>query len=308
MTQHRRGLTRVEVLLIVVLALIGLGVFLTFLRYSGETAARAHCQNNLKMLGEGIYYFEGSDSNLKAAGLSLKPRGPAQGTLPAARIADGYATWVVQIAPYLTQQNPLADWDLGKRYAAQPPSARSAIIAELFCPARDRQFRLSRRGDALPGGEHLAGALGDYACAAGDGNPKHDWTGPHANGAIVLGDVLHQEGDGILAWRSRTSFASLVRGRSHTILLGEKHAPPDAFGDAGFGDGSIYNGQHPASFSRIGGPGFGLAPLPAAPFNNNFGSAHSGLCHFLMADLSVRPLSTKVSERVLGELIVRGKE
>jgi hypothetical protein len=84
--------------------------------------------------------------------------------------------------------------------------------------------------------------------------------------------------------------------------------PLEGVGQARFGDGSLYNGEHAANFSRVGGPGFGLAPSPTAPFNNNFGSAHSGFSQFLMADLSVRPMSNSVNERVLGNLIVRGEE
>jgi hypothetical protein len=165
--------------------------------------------------------------------------------------------------------------------------------------------KLSISGDALIKGEHVPGALGDYACAAGDGDPQFAWTGPDANGAIILADVLEKQDDLILRWQSRTSVASLTRGLAYTILLGEKHVPPEGIGQAAFGDGSLYNGQHPASVSRVGGPGFGLALTPEAPMNNNFGSSHPGVCQFLMADTSVRALRVDVSEEVLGKMIVR---
>jgi hypothetical protein len=82
--------------------------------------------------------------------------------------------------------------------------------------------------------------------------------------------------------------------------------PLDHEGDAAFGDGSFYNGQHPASFSRVAGPGFPIAPSPNAPFNKNFGSAHNGICNFLLADSSRRALAINTSEHVLGEMARRG--
>jgi Protein of unknown function (DUF1559) len=300
----RPGLSLLEVLVIVVLALIALGVLISFMQQSRETSRRAHCMNNLKLMGEAIFYYEGTREHLLAARLK-DARGPAQGTLPAARIADGYATWAVQIAPYLRGDDPLKAWDLQKPYFDQSAEARETSLPVFLCPARIRTSTLSVSGDTRPDGTNVPGAVGDYACAAGDGDPRHAWTGSDANGAIILGEVLHQEGDRILAWRSRTTLSSLKRGLSNTILLGEKHVPTGAFGQASSGDGSLYNGANPASFSRIGGPGYGLAPSPTAPFNQNFGSSHPGLCQFLMADISVRPMSNEISEEVLGKLIQR---
>src|SRR5438128_1180538 len=223
MTRRRPGLTLIEVLVVAFVVFLVAGALVMFLFRSQQGARRAHCMNNLRILGEAIYYFEGSAESLKAVGLPPKARGAAQGTLPPARIADGYATWAVQIAPYLASKNPLADWDLRNLYVKQPENARHALLAELFCPARDREFKVSQRGDVTAGGEHRAGAVADYACAAGTGDPNHDWTGPDADGAIILGEVLETDGDLILRWRSRTSFGALQRGRSNTILLGEKH-------------------------------------------------------------------------------------
>jgi prepilin-type processing-associated H-X9-DG protein len=78
-------------------------------------------------------------------------------------------------------------------------------------------------------------------------------------------------------------------------------------GEAEFGDGSLYNGQNPASYSRVGGVGFPLASSPTSPVNRNFGSYHNGVCNFLMADTSVRTMTTGTSEFMLGELARRGE-
>src|SRR5262249_11597786 len=181
-------------------------------------------------------------------------------------------------------------------------------IGEFFCPARARGFFVSQSGDIRPGnlqGANVPGALGDYACVSGDGDPAHPWTGPSANGAIILGEVLERKDDLILRWRSRTSLASLERGTSNTLLVGDKHVPLGHYGQAAVGDGSLYSGQEPANSGRVGGPGYGLSPSPESPFNSNFGSWHPGLCQFLVADLSVRELANSINEEFLGRFMVR---
>jgi uncharacterized protein DUF1559 len=301
---RRRGLTLTEVLVIIVLAVVGIAIFLVYLQGSRDHSRRTRCANNLKLLGEAIYYFEGSAKSLKAAKLNPAGRGEANHFLPAARIADGYATWAVQIAPYLNN-NPLPNWNLEKTYFAQSDDVRQGSVPEMFCPARDRDRKLSDSGDVDAQGVFHAGAVGDYACVAGDGDPQFPWTGATANGPIILGEVLQKKDDLIVSWRSRTDFASLKRGVSYTVLVGEKHVPIDKLGQADAGDGSIYNGSQPASFSRVGGPGYGIALTPSAPFKTNFGSYHAGICQFLNADTSIRVLTTKVDENVLGKLTVR---
>jgi hypothetical protein len=305
-SNHRRALTILEALILLVLFVILLGVFVTFLQKSREASNRVHCAEKLKQIGEAIYHFHGQVApHILREDPKAGPKGIGYPHLPAARIADGYATWAVQLSPYLHGKHPLADWDIGRPYYAQPEAVRSAFLPGFLCPSRNRDTLISISGDASPGGKHHTGAVGDYACAAGTGDPADAWTTSEANGAIILGKVIEQKDERILAWVGRTSFSSLKRGRSYTILVGEKHVPPEGFGQAAFGDGSHYNGDHPASFSRIGGPGFAIAPSPTAPFNKNFGSYHPGLCQFLMADCSVRPMNNATSEEILGRLVNR---
>ncbi len=234
--------------------------------------------NNLRQIGEGIQAFHGERE-----------------FLPPARIADGYATWAVLLAPYAGREHPLQTWDAAKRFVDQDVKVRRAAMLIFFCPARTR-----------PAAAGPDGAMGDFAGVAGNGDPKHDWTGPNANGALILGEVLERHDDRIKKWRGRVTLQSLKRGLGYTLLVGEKHVPDGRFGEVVHGDGSLYDGRHPASFSRVGGPGFDLASSPTAPFNSNFGSAHPGRCQFLVADGSVRTLAIDTSADVLGELTTRG--
>jgi hypothetical protein len=293
---RRHGLTRLEILVALVVALFAVGLVAMGVARVREASLREQCKNNLKLLGEAFHQYHdasSADKNLKR--------------LPPARIADGYATWAVLLAPYLTKESPIVAWDEQASYFDQNDDARRAVLIQFICPARRRDDLVSEAGDFDKAGKHIPGAVGDYGNVAGDGDKDHDWTGPNANGALVIADVLQRKGGRIVKWESRTSFDSLTRGQSYTLLLGEKHVLPDHLGDAEFGDGSLYNGARPANFSRIAGPGYPLAKAIDEPFNNNFGSWHSGICNFLMADGTVRPLAINVSETVLGQLARRGE-
>jgi hypothetical protein len=286
-TKRRPGLTRLELAVLLLIAAVFLGLIFTFVDKQREKANRLTCANNLKRIGQATLGFH-EDRKF----------------LPSVRIAPGYATWAVEIVPHLDKDSGLVEWDLSRPFAAQAAKVREAVLTAYFCPARNRSSWLSAAGEG-PDHDPLPGALGDYACASGDGDPARPWTGADANGAIILGEVLEEKGGLLLRWQSRTSLASLVRGQSYTILAGEKHVPLDQLGQTKVGDGSLYNGAVPESSGRIGGPGYGLAPSPLAPFNTNFGSAHVGICQLLKADGSVQAYDVSISEDLLGKMVRR---
>ena len=108
----------------------------------------------------------------------------------------------------------------------------------------------------------------------------------------------------LVSWSSRTDYASLIDGASHTILVGEKHVRELRQGISPE-DGAIYNGDHPANFSRCGGPGYPLARFPNDRFQTNFGSYHTGGVNFVFADGSVRVLNVDIATDILGRMTHR---
>ncbi len=274
---RRPAFSRLDFIVVLILGVTLLGFILVFLPRQRAHGLRVQCMNHLRRIGEGVQSFHKSHD-----------------ALPPARIADGYATWAVLLAPHVVGDHPLKAWDLQKRFVDQDEKIRRAALLLCFCPARPR---------TTPTGDD--GALGDFAAVSGNGNLRHEWTGLDANGPLVLGEVLKRKDDLILAWRSRVTFQSLKRGLAYTLLVGEKHVPAGHFGEVVHGDGSLYDGRHPASFARIAGPGFGLAASDNDPMNNNFGSAHMGVCQFLVADGSVRSFAVNTDPAVLGRLVTR---
>jgi hypothetical protein len=293
---QRSAITRVEVAVIAGIAVLCFGMLAVLLARQRENGLRIQCMNNLRRLGEGVQSFY----------LSTDKAAPF---LPPARIADDYATWAVLVMPHLVSEDAgKPGWDVSRSYFAQSPVARERIVPYYFCPARRRAGWLSVDGDIDPATQqHVAGAVGDYAGVAGTGDPAHSWDGPNADGAIILGEVLERERDRILRWRGRTSLAAIreARGQSETLLFGEKHVPIGQEGRAEGGDASLYNGQNPASCTRVAGPGFGLAESVTDQFNRNFGSAHMGVCQFLLGDGSARTFAVDISENLLGQMARR---
>jgi hypothetical protein len=285
---RRIGITWLEILLAIFLCLCVGGLGTVLLLRHRENAQREQCKKNLASIGKAIQGYQDK----------------AQG-LPPSYIAPGYATWAVLLAPHLSADTPLTKWNRQDPYLVQSRDVREAPLNTFFCPARVRTTVLSEFGDDDADGQNVPGALGDYASVAGD--REDGWTGPNATGAFVVADVTDRKDNRIVSWQSRTSLASLTRGIEVTIVVGEKHVPEGTFGDAKFGDGSLYNGANPASFSRIAGPGFPLATGPDAPFNRNFGSYHHGVCLFVRADSSVLVLANHTDELILGELARRTK-
>ena len=274
---HRPALTRLDLIVVLFLGLTLLGFIFVFLPRQREHGLRVQCMNNLKRIGEGVQSFHKDHD-----------------ALPPARIADGYATWAVLLAPHVTGAHPLQAWDLRKRFADQDEKVRRAALPVCFCPARLRTTAVGADG-----------ASGDFAAVSGNGDPNHDWTGPDANGPLIQSEVLQRKDDLILKWRGRVTFNSLERGQGYTLLVGEKHVPAGHFGEIASGDGALYDGRNPAGFARVAGPGFGLAASPSGPMNNNFGSAHTAVCQFLVADGSVRAFAVTTDPAVLGRLVTR---
>jgi hypothetical protein len=258
----------VQLVLLLLALLLALGVLALALPRMRESANRVQCTKNLKDLGEAIL-----QRNEMAK----------QRALPGDKQPN--ATWALLLTPYLSGKQPplLEKWDLSKSYYEQPAELRQTQFAIYYCPSRRQPPANSVEGDVPrtgpPDGKHYAGALGDYACPAGNGQLRTPW------------DLLPR-----LQQQQATGF---------TALLSEKHVPWDRFGRVADGDGSLYNSDYPTSFTRMGGRGYPLARSITDDFHHNFGSAHPDLCQFLMGDVSVRPLVPWVSETVLGRMTAR---
>jgi len=289
----RRGFTLVE--LLVVIAIIGVlvALLLPAVQAARESARRTQCSNNLKQMGLATQNFQDTYK-----------------FLPGSRIWDHWATWAVQILPYMEQQNLYSQWDTTDMYYNQPLAVRQAQVAGYYCPSRRRPGGVSKSGDipdnGNPGTSHYPGALADYAGCSGDFNYASWLDGVNANGTIRTGERVSTSGTKVLVWQGMVRLASITDGTSNTLLFGEKHVPLDKFGVAN-GDGSIYNGDHEWNFARVAGPGYplGLSSKDQNRWTLVFGSYHPSACQFVFADGSVHGLKISMDTTTLGRLAVR---
>jgi type II secretory pathway pseudopilin PulG len=274
--------------LLVVIAIIGvlIAVLLPAVQKVREAANRASCANNLKQLGLALHAYH--DTNNAIPYSRYKSRG----------------TWVVLLLPYLEQDNLFKLWNPDITYFAQSDAFRLTPVKVLFCPTRRTPTTpptASISGDVPDnGGDHVPGALGDYAAAINDlgyyDYPFQDGDLPPANGAFV------SAGWGNSSAHVNRNFATVTDGLSNTIFLGEKHVPINKWGvgEGSSGDGCTYNGNRGSSLRAANA---GLARSPTDLDNGNFGSYHPGICQFTLGDGSVRALPNSIPLSTLKLLV-----
>jgi hypothetical protein len=259
------------------------GMLMAGIQRVREAANRVVCANNLRQIGLAIHNFHDSTDGL-----------------PPSRIKEQYATWLVLIAPYLEGDKLYDQWDLSKSYAEQTTLAQATPLKVYYCP--------SRRSPANdPGGR--AAAHTDYACNSGD---REGYSGylddPTANGVMVRASNPVMKNGQLVDWTPTTTFSSVTDGLSNTLLVGEKEVKSDKFGVAPT-DGPAYNGGGlPRSFARVGGPGFPLAKSSVGNITEDervFGSAHPGICQFVMCDGHIVRLKTTLDPAILKLLTLR---
>ncbi len=98
-------------------------------------------------------------------------------------------------------------------------------------------------------------------------------------------------------------FAAITDGLSNTLLVGDKHVPPNLL-RKGELDNSAYNGDYFLSHARPAGTDYPLAQS----FNEMrpvFGSYHTGVVQFGFCDGSVRALPQSIDPNTLGLMACR---
>jgi prepilin-type processing-associated H-X9-DG protein len=140
----------------------------------------------------------------------------------------------------------------------------------------------------------LSGSVGDYAACLG--TAAVDSPVVLRNGPPLLPDGAFEAVKGV-------RFIQITDGLSNTLRVGEKHVPPDGYGQWPL-DCGLYDGLNPVCNTRSAGP---LYPLAVAAQDSGwkFGSAHPGLCQFVFCDGSVHALTKTIDPAILGLLAQR---
>jgi hypothetical protein len=204
---------------------------------------------------------------------------PVNVIIPNKLVHEGGATWAVFILPFLEQDNFYRQWNVGLTYYDQAPGARLYNVKGYFCPSRrTAKDGFSVFGDtppiSPPDYPNFPGGLSDYAAVV---DPIGTDLG--SAGSFRIGTGLR--------------FADFTDGQSNTFLMGEKQV---ANGRNGYGwtDCSTYNGNYGSCSQRAASR---LYPPTTNPNDTGwkFGSRHTGLVMFCLADGSVRPVPESIN-------------
>src|SRR5687768_4236128 len=124
-----RGFTLIELLVVIAIIAVLIALLLPAVQQAREAARRTQCKNNLMQIGLALHNYEMAYEVLPPG--SVNPTGPIRSE------EKGYhMSWVVQILPYLDQQNTFQHFNFSKGvYDPDNAAARAVNLAILRCPS-----------------------------------------------------------------------------------------------------------------------------------------------------------------------------
>ncbi len=304
---HRRGLTLVELLVVVAIVALLAGLLLPAVQSAREAGRRTRCLANLRQLALACLAHEATNGFLPTGGWGGAWVGdPDRGSGP--RQPGG---WAFTSLPYL---EAVALHEEGAGLGDAEAKAERIIVrlttplAVFACPTRRpaatwpvSQAKPALRLVAVPAtvARHPPAVVrGDYTANMGSGTfPVNRYRSGGSPATVAEGDTMTDSAwqaaygpspDGLVFRRSRVRQKDIPDGTTATYLLGEKYIDPVklATGESDDDDQCLYSG-HDRDILRVGlGP-----PLQDRPGHEpsaiSFGSSHASGCGMATADGSV---------------------
>ena len=211
MSYSRRGLTLVE--LLVVIAVIGIlvALLLPAVQAARESARRTHCANNLKQQTVAAHNYHDTHGSFPPGFILVPTRGS---------FAGGTTLWV-ELFPYLEEHNLQWVWDYSD-YRNNLRGGRNAtsahVIEVLLCPSHPVLVNPVDWTNMPQYWPNTAWAGGFYGASHYGGN----------GGTLPWHYVSAPSEDGVFFQSSRVRLADITDGTSNTFLFGERsHEDPE---------------------------------------------------------------------------------
>ena len=192
--QRRKAFTLVE--LLVVIAIIGvlIGLLLPAVQAAREAARRVSCMNNMTQIGLAMHHHEFSVEHLPSG--VINPDGPIRN-----EAVGQHVSWVVQILPYLEQQNLFEHFDIeAGAYAPVNSESRARSVPTMICPS-------------FPGPSIIVEGSGEPEKRIGSNTYAACYNDSEA--------PIDVDNNGLLFLNSRIRYSEILDGSSQTILVGE---------------------------------------------------------------------------------------
>jgi prepilin-type N-terminal cleavage/methylation domain-containing protein/prepilin-type processing-associated H-X9-DG protein len=306
----RSAFTLIELLVVIAIIGILIALLLPAVQAAREAARQLQCSGNLKQLGLAAASHEEAQGWFPTGGWGWDWVGdPDRGFG-----RDQPGGWVFNILPYMEQQalwEMASDGDRDHHTQAQLDNARSVCrtpISLMCCPSRrsaipypkpqDGMFVAYNASDNSSSATNLA-ARSDYAACAGSQGVSQ-WNGGPASLAAAAtfswqADAAHT---GISYQGSQITMGNISDGASNTVLVGEKYLNPDNYSDGiDLADNeNMYTGYNNDNFRVTSATP--MQDQPGYASETAFGSAHSGGCHFVFCDGSVKMLNYSISTTI----------
>jgi prepilin-type N-terminal cleavage/methylation domain-containing protein/prepilin-type processing-associated H-X9-DG protein len=322
----RRGFTLVE--LLVVIAIIGVLVALLLpgLQSAREASRRMNCASNIRSIALAAHNFESTNKHLPPGYLGPIPNDDWSLHQNSEQWAGSLAwllpfveqTNVYQLFPTTPQSG--APFVLDVKVRNQPNSAwynnatvfaaAQTKIKAFLCPSTNAYE--NRRGITAaidvwygPGGYTFT--IVRYDPATASATTQNLGRTNYVGVAGYMGNVINPQGSnpmfadlrcGIFYNRSQTRFSDIPDGTTNTFMFGEATGGIEVDGKPGYRE------------RRYGHTWMGAGTFPTAwGFSAKdwftFGSEHPGVCHFAMADGSVRKVNTSIDTTTF--VLISGK-
>ncbi len=292
-----RGLTLIELLLVIAIIAVLIALLLPAVQSSREAARRVQCANNLKQIGLALHGYHDAQGvfppayQTAIAILPSRPYGPEAG--------PGWA-WGAMILGQLEQVPLFHATNFGLPIGSPDnQTVRSASLAVFLCPTSpgDGPVRFSYAPDGtadLSAGQYIA-----------------------SGGQFLESSYASGQTNGLFYRNSRIDLADVTDGTSQTFMVGERSRNLAEASWVGALPGAVVctNPSWPVrqcvpdSSLVLGYTGHdrpaGLwmdSPNSTVADNFDFWSLHPGGCNFLFADGSVRFLKQTIDSRAFGSL------
>jgi prepilin-type N-terminal cleavage/methylation domain-containing protein/prepilin-type processing-associated H-X9-DG protein len=209
----RRGFTLIELLVVIAIIAILIALLLPAVQKVRDAAARAQCQNNLKQAALACHNYHDVNQRLPTQNIGTRN---AEGII--------YWPWVLQMAPYMEEDNFAKAWVRTEETLAQDgipfdlsgpviagggrDAPRAHLFKTLVCPTDPTGGQVQ----TIAPGTNPTWPLGKYWGVVSYGG----------NGGADINGGIPTDGP-FSIWDSSVTLLSITDGTSSTILLGERN-------------------------------------------------------------------------------------